>query len=528
MEHDQLTFSDYLSILRRRGWVMTGTFGALFAAAVAVAMLLPPLYRSTGTILVESQQIPVDLVQATVTSYADERIEVIKQRVMTRENLLRIIAKYKLFADAGPTFTPSEQIDEMRKSIAVELVSANVKPGTKGSGTIAFRVSFEGDNAGVAQQVANDLITLFLNENVKVRTERASQTTEFLTQESDKLKQELARLESQIAAYKQEHGKALPENVTLGLAAMQRAEADLRQVERDQAAAQEELREVESERAGAAMTQPASPAPVVASAAAGELQKARAELARLNAVYTDNHPDVRSMKRRLESLEQAVAAEAVPAAGNAAFLGGVEAAMAKLDARAAALRERIRLLGVQQASLRGRLVQMEGELVKSPQVERGLAALTRDYQSAQRKFEEIHAKKMTAQVAENLEGDQKAERFAILEPPVLPDRPIKPDRKKAILLGFFLACAGAAGLVVLLETLHGTVRGVEAISAVLGMRPLVTVPVIPVAAELGQRRRLYAQVAAGSSMAVGAALAALHFLYLPLDLLLMKVIMRLS
>ena len=124
----QLTFADYIAILRRRSGLAIAGFVGTLALGVGVALLLPPVYQSTGVILVESQQIPTDLVQASVTSYADERIEVIKQRVMTRENLLRIIRKYNLSADAGPTVTPSDQIDQMRKSITVELLDANVRP----------------------------------------------------------------------------------------------------------------------------------------------------------------------------------------------------------------------------------------------------------------------------------------------------------------------------------------------------------------------------------------------------------------
>ena len=130
---DDYQLTDYLAILRRRAWLIVGSFFATLVLAVAVALLIPPIYRSTGSILIESQQIPTDLVQAAVTSYADERIEVIKQRVMTRDNLLRIIRKYSLFADAGPTFTPSDQIDEMRKTIVVELVNANLRSDRAGS-----------------------------------------------------------------------------------------------------------------------------------------------------------------------------------------------------------------------------------------------------------------------------------------------------------------------------------------------------------------------------------------------------------
>jgi polysaccharide biosynthesis transport protein len=521
MDDNQLTIVDYIALLKRRAWPMMGSFLATLVLGVAVALLIPPIYRSAGTILIESQQIPTDLVQATVTSYADERIEVIKQRVMTRENLLRIIRKYKLFADAGPTFTPSDQIDEMRKSIAVDLVNANVRSERAGPATIAFRVSFEHRRPGIAQAVANDMVTLFLDENVKVRTQRASLTTEFLTQEAEKLKKELDTIEGEIARYKQDHGTALPENVALGVAAMQRIEADLRQVERDHAAAEDELRAIETERVALPAPEPPAAYP--------ELVRARADLARLGATYTENHPDLKAARRRLESLEQAAAGEPVATASGASNPGAAaSAALARMDARAASLRERLKVLAAQRGSLRARLGQMDVALVKSPQVERGLAALTRDYQSAQKKYQEILAKKMTAQVAESLEGDQKAERFAVLEPPALPDKPMRPDRKKLLALSIVLSLGAPVGMAALLESLHGMVRGVGQISALLGHKPLVTIPVIPLASERAQRRKLVLGAAGGAVLVTGVLLALAHFFLLPLDVLVMKALIRLG
>jgi polysaccharide biosynthesis transport protein len=527
MEDYQLTLADYIAILRRRAWLIVGSFFGTLVLGVAVALLLPSVYRATGSILIESQQIPTDLVQATVTSYADERIEVIKQRVMTRDNLLRIIRKYNLFADAGPTFTPSDQIDEMRKTISVDLVNANLRSDRKGAGTIAFSLSFENKRPEIAQAVANDLVTLFLEENVKVRTQRATQTTEFLTQEADKLKKDLVALESQIATYKQEHGNALPENVAFGLAAMQRIEGDLRQLERDRASTEQELRGLEAERDAVATGQLEFPG---GTTTLGELQRARAEVVRLSAIYTENHPDLKAAKRKVEGLEQATAAESgtPSSAAKRANTAVSNTAVARIDRRIAALRDRLKVIDAQRSSLRGRLGQMDVALVKSPQVERGLAGLTRDYQNAQKKYEEIVAKKMTAQVAENLEEDQKAERFAVLEPPTLPDRPVKPDRRKLLAFSLILAMVAPVGLVSLMETLHGTVRGVGQISAILGQKPLVTVPLIPVAAELASRRRTYMFMALGALLVIGLILVAVHFLVLPLDMILMKTLIRLG
>lgn len=521
MDNYQLTLMDYVAILQRRAWLILGTFAAALAVGVAVVLAIPPVYRSAGTVLVESQQIPSDMVQSAVTSFADERIEVIKQRVMARENLLRIIRKHGLFAGGESSSAASDQVEAMRRAVSVDLVNATVRHDRPEPATIAFSISFEHRRPEVAQAVANDLLALFLEENAKVRTQRASQTTEFLTQEAEKLKKELDTIESRIARYKQENGSALPENVALGMAAVQRVEADLRQVERDHSAAEDALRALEAERVLApdAATLAGTPS------SQSELQRARAELARLSATYTENHPDLRMARRRVESLEKAAQAEA---SAPARAPQGANAALARIDSRAAALRQRIRVLEGQRSSLRAKLGQMDAALVRSPQTERGLMALTRDQQTAQRKYEEILAKKMTAQLAENLEGDQKAERFRMLESPVLPDRPVRPDRKKLLTLSVMLALGAAAAAVALMEALHGVVRGAGQITALLGQEPLVLVPVIPATPPAARRSKVLRTLTGGGMVAGCIALAIVHLLVQPLDLIVMNTLSRLG
>ena len=186
----ELTINDYLAIIKDRA-LLLGLSGVLIlAASVAVAISIPPVYESSGTILVESQQISPDLIAANNNSYADERIEVIRQRVMTRENLLRIIDKYNLYAGSGRQLSESDKIDQMRNSITVTTLSTSVKG--RGEVTVAFQVAFDDRRPDLAKDVANELVTLFLDENIKQRTERASETTEFLSQEANKLGAELA------------------------------------------------------------------------------------------------------------------------------------------------------------------------------------------------------------------------------------------------------------------------------------------------------------------------------------------------
>ena len=167
----------------------------MLVITILIVLLLPATYRSTGTILIESQKIPQELVQSTVTSFADERIQVIKQRIMTSQQLLAIIKKFNLYTDEIKKTARSEILNDMRNRIFIDRVSANVRNRQRGaSALIAFTVAFEHKSPALTQKVANELVTLFLDENIKSRTTRAAETTKFLEKESDRLRLSLIHI----------------------------------------------------------------------------------------------------------------------------------------------------------------------------------------------------------------------------------------------------------------------------------------------------------------------------------------------
>jgi succinoglycan biosynthesis transport protein ExoP len=519
----QLTFNDYLSILRRRGLLLIATFLGLAAVALVVVVAIPPVYQSTGTIMVESQTIPTDLIPAAA-SMVDERIEIIRQRVMTRENLFKIIEKHGLFKDSTHSMTVSDKIDEMRKQISIESIGANVKSRRPGQGTIAFKLSFEHRKPEITQRVANELVTLFLDENVKSRTERATETTEFLTQEADKLKVELEKVETQLAAYKQEHSKALPQHQELHMGMLSRTETELKDIEREYKTAQEELRFLDLELSAAKAGITAKTGAANSPQNPQDIGSLKAEYQRLLSLYTEAHPDVRAVKRKIEALEAA----APPAGAGAEKPAGVPVSLevARVLAKIAATNTRIESLAGQIKTLRGRMGSYEQQLLQTPQVERGLITLMRDYESAQRKYGEIHAKQMNAKITENLEGENKAERFSLLEPPAYPDRPSKPDRIKILLIGIFAAFGGSGGLVFLLETLNHRIRGQEALAIVIRQRPMLAIPYIVIEEEVLGRKLLLKKAAIVVAAVILISAVLMHFLYMPLDILMMKIIAR--
>lgn len=567
MEEDLKTLGDYLSIAWRRRYLIVVPFVLVLTITVLTMNVLPPVYRSTGTILVESQQIPQELIQSTVTSFAEERIQIIRQRIMTSQQLFDIINKFDLYADTIKTTPRSAILAEMRDRIIIEQVSADIGGSRRRTATtIAFTVSFEHRTAAIAQKVANELVTLFLAENIKSRTERAEETSRFLRRESERLGVEIARMEAQIAAYKQENEGSLPESLRLNLERVVTLKSTMLESERElselnerrklllidletiesqgvtrsslteeQQLRQQELKRLQTEFISlSARYGPEHPdvKAIKRQIAAFEneygnlsdiselerqRQAAQTELLELSKQYSPEHPDYRKQARKLEGIETMIAefepAENRPEAPNSnplllqtrARLESVEASIARLEKGSAELQQQID--------------QLEVRISRTPQVERGLDTLERDYENMRTKYQEVKANQLQAELSESLEENQKGERFALLEPPLLPDVPVKPDRPKLFFIGFALAVFSGIGFATIAEMLDGGIQGSKALARVTRMTPLVSVPYIANMQDLVERRRNFRLLVIAGICAFLAGLAAVHFIYKPLDLL---------
>jgi polysaccharide chain length determinant protein (PEP-CTERM system associated) len=504
----ELTLHDYLSIARRWVFALIGVFVAVLLGAIIVAFSIPPTYLATGTIAVEFQQVPDTVAVTAARKPLEERINIIRQRVMTRDSMLGIADRYGLFK----TSPRSEVVEKMRARIGVETANADSMQSNPQSRPIAFSLSFQDKSPQVAYSVTVDLVTLFLDWNRKLRTEGASETTAFLTQESEKLKSEVDRIEGLIAAYKRQNAYTLPEQLNVRAGMLARAEDDLREVERDARSTREELRALHVELAAARGA--------AGGGSAQSLPELREELARLLATYKESHPDVRELRRKIAAMEQE--------AGNS---GGVEhptsAAGIMIQSKINAANARLDALERQRRALQDKISQNEQSMIITPRVGQELETLIRDRDSAQKKYEEILSKKMNAQIAENMETENKSDRFYLLEPPVLPELPFKPNRLKIAVLGFFLAVAAAAAALMAVASFDRQVRNPEVLARIMGHPPLVVIPYLVIHEEEVQQRHFIKLMVAWSVLGVATILGLLHFLYMPLNELVAKLISRL-
>ena len=517
----ELTLHDYIDILRRRALLMVAVFIVVTVTASAFAILLPPVYESSGTILIESQQISTNIIESSVTGFASERIEVIKQRVMTRENLLRIIKKYNLFSSKKESRVTSVLLDDLRKRIKITMLSSSMG-GRQSKATIAFSITFEDRHAELAYGVTSELVTLFLDENIKSRVERATETTKFLSQEANRLKADLEKMENLVAAFKQKNASSLPENLGLKTAILQRTEVTLADLDRDYKATEIELQRLELELSAAKSGLDVVETPI------SRLKQLKAEYRQASINYKDTHPTIRALKRKIEMLEKGAVFEddiATPATGIGLRINSE--LILKLEALITTAKGRLKSLDSQRKPMRKKIAQYEKEIINTPLVELGLSSLLRDHGNAKKKYEEIQAKRLSAQIAENLEGENKSERFSLIDPPLLADKPIKPNRAKIILIGLFLALAAAVGIALLLEILNQRIRGKGALTAIIGTSPLVEIPYITTSGEHLERKILIKKILISFAVFIVVLLIVVHFAYMELDLLLYKILARL-
>lgn len=527
----QLSIQDYLSIARRRATAIILTIGVVLTASVVVAMLLPRVYESTGTLLVEGPPISGDVVRSALPGNGEQRVQALGQRIMTRESLLRIAAEHQVFdPKSGVVLKDTDMVNAMRASIGVNVLIGNMPSWERPTNNFAFNVSFQHGEPEKALEVANALIQLFLESSVRERVDQASRANEFLSQEADRVKAQLEDLERRIAVYKRTQGSTTGDGQVVA-ASIQALESDLRAAEREHRLALDELQTLEVDLAGAraGVLSPGTVTPAGPSVAEQDLERARSELARIRGVSTEDHPDVQAQRRKIDLLERALRTEtSVSSPTRDAIAAQARLAVSRLEAQRSTARARANLLADQQRSLRNAINQQRSQVTRAPQVERDLAALQRDHDAARAKYEDLRSKQMSAQIVQNLEGDQQGERFTLLEPPLMPEYPLKPNRKKLVALGFLLSLAAAAGVVVLLEMIFARVRGVSAVTALTGQRPMVVIPYIPSAAELHSSQLLRKRLIGLMAGLVLIALVVVHTLVQPLHTLLISLFSRLG
>jgi succinoglycan biosynthesis transport protein ExoP len=516
----ELTLSDYLSIVKRKLPYVVVFFFLAFCAVIVIALWISPVYKATATILIESEQVRPD---QTKEKYAADRFSSLNQVVLSKDNLLKIAERYKLYGlDKNPNLSRELLINATRGNVTVERLRAEPE-GWESAQTFAFNVSFTHYDADETYKITNDFVKLFLDENDRVSKERVVETADFFSNEEAKRRAELEKIEKEVTNYKRLYADSLPENKEMYVGSLERLENDLRATQREYSATQSELRslDVSLESAKAGITLGAQQdRPVLPT----DLDGLKLELAKQKSIYNDNHPAVRVLQRRIELLEK-----------NAGESGKTESAksvtpqsvmVAKVQAQIDTANSRLQSLREEEASIRAKIRQTESQVMRSSQTEGALGAMLREYENAKTAYAEIKTKLDNSRIAKNIEMENKGERFVLIEAPVYPEKPIKPNRILIIAAGFFGSIAFAVVLAILMETLDSRIRGVDTFASIMKIQPMATIPYITNKAELRRKKYIVIYTLLGMLAVALTIMFIVHFFVMPLDVLMAKIIAR--
>ena len=570
---------DYLALLRRRKTMILAVSATLLAASVAVAFVLPVVYRSTATILIEEQEIPPDLVRSAIATYADQRIETIKQQVLSRSTLWHIVEQYDLYKDLRKRNPTEEILARFIKDIQIDVMNVKVidkRTQNPTQATIAFTLAYDGESAELAQKVANELTSLFLKENLQTRERHAQETTAFLKRESENLSQHIRELEQKLADVKRRADGALPELVQLNMQLMNQAQREIIDTDRDIRSLKERKTYLEGELAALKPHTPIISAGGERLLDTSERLKAlRAQFASASAYLEPDHPDLIKLKQELSSLEKEAGAldgreelskrltaervslaalrermeashpDIVRAQGVVASLEReLAAAMARprklstvkpenpayinIQSQLASTSASLQSLEMARLDLKRRMAEFAKRLETTPTVEPEYLDLVRDRENSVRRHHEITARLMEAQVSGELEVQRKGERFSLINPPELPERPDRPNRMAILLLGAFLALAGGVGIGVVADNLDRTIHTAEQFARAMGSIPLGIIPYLPSEHEIAQLGRRRALVSLAGLGVVVAGAIVLHVAWMPLDVLWFTIVRKLG
>lgn len=433
---------------QRRWWIFIPVCVGILAS-IAAALLIPPTYQASAVLLVQSAQLPDEIIGDLNDSMIERRIAAIRQRVTSRPDLLELINRHGLYSDRRASDSLSEIIDDMRENITLTPSTVDLPSSGADQQTIAFELAFEYSEAAPAQAVVQNLMDRILELDASGNLEQATSTAQFLEDQADSLTQQISQVEGQIASINARYGGILGStgaiigsgggSYDVQIAALQRDNANL--------ISQKNLAETSDTRDPGVMA-------------------AEAALASARAVYAEGHPDVVIAKQRLEEARQLARThtERLP-------FDNIDRQIAFNNSQITQLR----------AAKANEMAQMSAQLssqARAPLIQQQVEALQQRLAGLNEQYQRIQDRLLSARAGVRAEDEQMGQRLAVVEPPIIPDEPIWPDQLLILAagiggsIGFGLLLAGGV------ELLLRPIRDPKALASITGVPPLGVVPTI--------------------------------------------------
>jgi polysaccharide chain length determinant protein (PEP-CTERM system associated) len=511
-EPNPFNIYQYLEIGLRRKWYIIIPLVISILASFGVYKYLPKVYQASTLILVQPQRVPESFVQSTITEAIVDRLNAVKQEILSRTRLEKVIQEFNLYPTLKNKIPLEEVVERMRNAISVQVRNPprGSQPRSRGEqAQQAFSISFEGGDPRTVMMVTNKLTSLFIEENLKGRETQAEGTSSFLNKEVENLDNQLRKKEEMLQAYKGRHIGNLPQQLEANLRILERLQQQIRTTSENKRGAEdrsillqnqiEELKRRETSAppeglpGGSALrtgTERVPEDPLIT-----QWNNLNRDLNNAQSKYTENHPDVVDLKRKIANLEPKVKGllekQGASTEGQNTTVQGEINVRNLITPNAALEAERtltrykeqynqavleVKRLKEEENNLKDQIALYQRRIEDTPKRELELGLLSRDYEHLKLNYQSLLDKKMKAQMSENLERKQQGEQFKVLDPARIPERPFKPDRNRILLMGALIGLGLGLGLTWFREFMDQSFRTVSDVEEYLGIPVLATIP----------------------------------------------------
>jgi polysaccharide biosynthesis transport protein len=545
MEHQSSPeFSDYIHAIARRKALLIGIAAPIALLAILLAITLPDIYTSSALVEIDEQSTQALAGTNEGSSYADQYVQNLKGIVLTDGNLRKLIKEHELYPEMEGE--ESAMLKRLKRDITVKIVTTPIldpRTGREREVVDAFTLSYDNRVPEKAQKGAQWLVAAFLAEHRRQRQGRASGTAEFYGKEAERVRTHVAQLEAKLADFKRANYGQLPELTEVNMSMMDRTESQIAandmqarslrqdrvflaaQLEQQRAAGPDSgsVRQLEDQYSRMRSSYDESHPDMVAlrrqidslkfgtSASAGsslrsQLTAKRQTLAEARQRYGAEHPDIRKLQRDIDTLEARMKSGE---RGDVSLSDGSAVGM-QLRTQLNAIDSQLASIDAQNASLRAKLAGLEKNVTSAPQVEREYANATRDLTIAREKYEQLLNRQMDAEVSESAIVGGRADEFRLVQAPMMPAMPSKPERLAILLIGLVASVLLGLSVTVLAEAVDPKVRGARDVRDLLSVSPLVAIPTIRNSRSKRRSAWRFAMATAGALVGVWVAFTAIQ------------------
>lgn len=502
MEQNQTQFDIrlYLEMLLRHRWLCIAVFIAVSFATVMASYIMPQIYESSATILVEEDQVVNPLMRGlAITSDNNEKLRVFSQRVTTRANIDKVVKKL----DMDVKIKSPQEYENLLATIQKKI---EVKDLTMGKGgTMLFRIAYTDPDPKKAASVVKVLSDSYIEENLGGKREEAHSAVEFIQGQLETYRLKLEESEKNLKEFKEKHISDAPgaQNANLGRLDTTHTQLIETRLRLKELSLQKERLKEQLAAEKPMIVAFSTPSSVAGSGAGSSLQARlsflQQQLSSSMLKYTDKYPEVLRLKGEIEDIKGKIAREKV-AGGGATSTDAVDNAAGEtttLNPAYQRIKEDISKIEIDIISLKSREIELqklmgalESRVASLPKEEQELAQLTRGYNVNNEIYQTLLRRLEEAKVSKDLEVTEKGKVFKIVDPPVVPTIPIKPDRVKLILMGLFLGVGAGFGVAFMLDFFDTSLKNRDDVLTYLKLPVLGAIPQIITEADVQERNRM--------------------------------------